>query len=942
MYLSHSRSYCAQGCLFVGFAGVLAWTWLWCAAPLSAAQPRYVAVLADGTKVEGNTISDWWQPGQSPRLESTNLAETHRPLRWLRDRTVSPWRPDANLTGVVELAGGDRLPGRVTGWTPLSEIAGGIGPSCLLVEPAIEVERPGAPKRPALRVLPDFVRRVTWDGPPRHRFAPGTLYCKDGRRLVFRTLRWEKQSLRILTDEGLQRFDFAELAEVHMPQANCWDNYFAQLAFLLPELNGRLMRFECGNGLVVTTSTARFRPSVDGNPGDPSRWLHIVQPAWSLDALWVRFPTIAMRWEFSPEEAPLSLVEPADVVQQSAFGVGLAFRVDRNVHGGPLVSGNQQFAWGLGVQASNQLRFDLPACAQAFRTRIGLDRTAGEGGCARARIYLNQPQGKPLYESKLLIGSAEVVDTGVLPLGDAKALVLVADSAEKETPPGADPLDVRDAIDWLEPVVLLERDKLLAELRRFWGKAMLGLDGWRLTTQDGRDLPPQSFWDESNPHLQRYLLTPPADKGPVRLSTERQLTAADNYLLVHLRAAGQGAPAGKFEAFIDGAVAARLDPLPGEGRLYPMLIPLSQHQGKKVRIELVHAPANERSRLEWLALSFINRPTRVPWVTLRPQWIRSACGSQFKVLADGSVLAEGSSPPWDIYTVAGQCDLPRITAIRLEALPDRSLPSNGPGRSGEGNFVLSQISLHTINGVSPAVQSGKFVRVELPDAKDAFLALAEVQVFSGQKNIAPSGKATQISTSQNAAASRAIDGNVDGNMGHSSVSHTASANSPWWELELPETTAVERIIVWNRTDKKHHVRLSDFRVSLLDAQRNTLWQRRQTEPPLPCAEFWMDQIEEVRLASAAANIARKDFPAESALGKNDLMTTGWSIERTGQPGVLVVVLDEPIDPRGKTLVVTLKHVFQWHQWTLGRWRLSATDAPLPIAAEPTAVELLPP
>lgn len=104
----------------------------------------------------------------------------------------------------------------------------------------------------------------------------------------------------------------------------------------------------------------------------------------------------------------------------------------------------------------------------------------------------------------------------------------------------------------------------------------------------------------------------------------------------------------------------------------------------------------------------------------------------------------------------------------------------------------------------------------------------------------------------------------------------------------------------------------------------------------------MDQIEEVRLASAAANIARKDFPAESALGKNDLMTTGWSIERTGQPGVLVVVLDEPIDPRGKTLVVTLKHVFQWHQWTLGRWRLSATDAPLPIAAEPTAVELLPP
>lgn len=924
-------------------AALLCWLWFCWATPLGAAPARYLAVLADGTRVEGNTISDWAQPNQSPRLESTSLADPQRPLRWLRDRTVAQWQPTADLPGVVEFFGGDRLPGRVTGWEPLSAIAGGAGPSYLLVQPSIDVRHPEASKHTEVRVLPDFVRRVVWDGPPRQPFTPGTLFCKDGRRLGFRTLRWEKQSVRILTDEGLQRFDFAQLAEVHMPQADLWGGYFAQLAVLAPELNCRLMRFDCGNGLVVTACASRFRPTADGNPSDPARWLHIVQPAWSLDPLWVRFSTIAARWEFPPEEVPLSYIEPASVVQQSVFGAGLTAQLDRNVHGGSLFSGNRQFAWGWGVQASSQLWFDLPACARGFQTRIGLDRTAGDGGCARARIYLDRPQGKPLYESKLLIGSAEVVDTGILPVNGAKSLILAADSAEKETPPSADPLDIRDAVNWLEPVVLLDREKLLAEVQRLSGKAMLGLEGWKLSAQDGRPLAPRLFWEESNPRLLRCVLVPPTDKGPVRLTAERQLTAADNFLLVHLRAPIQGVPPGKLEVYIDGAAVARVDPLPADGRLWPMLVPLSQHQGKPVRIELVHTPVNEQSRLEWLALSFISRPTRVNWITLKPQWIRAACGSQLKVLADGSLLAEGTSPPWEIYTVAGQCDLPKITAIRLEALYDRALPGNGPGRSGgEGNFVLSQVSVHTIAGPSPATLPGRFVRVERPEAKDAILALAEVQVFSGQKNVALAGKATQSSTSQNAAASRAIDGNVDGNMDHGSVSHTGSKDSPWWEVELAETAPIERIVLWNRTDKKHHTRLTDFRVSLLDDQRKSLWERRHSEPPLPCAEFWIEQVEEVRLASAVANSARKDFPAESALGNSDLLTTGWSMERTGQPGVLVLVLEEPIDPRGKTLVVTLKHVFQWHQWTLGRWRLSVTAEPPPIPPEPTAVELLAP
>jgi hypothetical protein len=58
--------------------------------------------------------------------------------------------------------------------------------------------------------------------------------------------------------------------------------------------------------------------------------------------------------------------------------------------------------------------------------------------------------------------------------------------------------------------------------------------------------------------------------------------------------------------------------------------------------------------------------------------------------ADGSLLAGGNSPPTDTYTLTANTQLKGITAFRLEVLPDKSLPRNGPGRAG-GNFVLNEL-----------------------------------------------------------------------------------------------------------------------------------------------------------------------------------------------------------------------------------------------------------
>ena len=74
----------------------------------------------------------------------------------------------------------------------------------------------------------------------------------------------------------------------------------------------------------------------------------------------------------------------------------------------------------------------------------------------------------------------------------------------------------------------------------------------------------------------------------------------------------------------------------------------------------------------------------------------SAAGATLTRLPDGSVLAGGRNPAVDTYTVEATTALSGITGLRLEAIPDPSLPHHGPGRDRvSGNFLLDAIRLST-------------------------------------------------------------------------------------------------------------------------------------------------------------------------------------------------------------------------------------------------------
>ncbi len=65
----------------------------------------------------------------------------------------------------------------------------------------------------------------------------------------------------------------------------------------------------------------------------------------------------------------------------------------------------------------------------------------------------------------------------------------------------------------------------------------------------------------------------------------------------------------------------------------------------------------------------------------------------FDLLEDNSLLSDGKGSDNDTYRVVVKTDLKQIAAVRLRALTHPSLPRKGPGRAGNGNFVLTDFSV---------------------------------------------------------------------------------------------------------------------------------------------------------------------------------------------------------------------------------------------------------
>ena len=102
-------------------------------------------------------------------------------------------------------------------------------------------------------------------------------------------------------------------------------------------------------------------------------------------------------------------------------------------------------------------------------------------------------------------------------------------------------------------------------------------------------------------------------------------------------------------------------------------------------------PALARAQTGWEQEMRLEATTA--WHALTPKRVSADRDVVLTPRDDRSILASGPNPGEAVYIVEASTLLPSITAVRLEALPDLSLPKGGPGRDPYGNFQINGIEI---------------------------------------------------------------------------------------------------------------------------------------------------------------------------------------------------------------------------------------------------------
>jgi hypothetical protein len=218
------------------------------------------------------------------------------------------------------------------------------------------------------------------------------------------------------------------------------------------------------------------------------------------------------------------------------------------------------------------------------------------------------------------------------------------------------------------------------------------------------------------------------------------------------------------------------------------------------------------------------------WVFTKDATLTDGSDKRMRIYVNGSLFHSGASQTglnramdgidtFRISATGGSSYLGRIDdfAVWDGVLPDNSIQSMAAGLSA-GTVVSGTLSSGT---VSPDAVKTTLSNTGGTLSPGGSGAIGTTEFAGG--NLAPGGHASQSTTrSGGGAAYRANDGDTNGQFFSNSVTHTSGGPPPWWIVDLGSEASLDTITLWNRTDCCGD-RLSNFRVSILDASQAEIW-----------------------------------------------------------------------------------------------------------------------
>ncbi len=435
---------------------------------VQAQEPRYEAWTVDGNRVTGTKLTGNHEPAGAPQLDGkTILTDDGGSTRALWDRSLS-----GELTGpYVQFTNGDLLPGRI-----VSLRAAGVsrehvpGQVMVLAEGARDGDLPAS-----LITVRESALAGVGLAKSDTTMSPGQVLLADGRIYTATAIRCEPEGLHCLTADGVQFISFDQLRGANFPRRDPMGDLLQQNAFAGHGNRATIVRMRLAGGGVLTLAR--------GMAKRVSTTRIMVRPPWALESFPLYRDRIAWHTWWRYNEMPLSLL-PVEWQRASQGLHAWPARLNANVMGGNLRCQEAGAEVGLGTHSGTRGTFTLPPSSQKFSAWVGIDRAAGSGGCAIVKVYRDEVKGDPLWQSGFLRGGEAPVRIGPLDLGGAKQLVLVTDWAHEGRPAGADPLDIRDYVDWIHPFVELDASKL-PKTAAVLDNYVPELAGWQL---------PEKFW----------------------------------------------------------------------------------------------------------------------------------------------------------------------------------------------------------------------------------------------------------------------------------------------------------------------------------------------------------------------------------------------------------------------------------------------------------------
>ncbi|MBC8065052.1 MAG: DUF1549 domain-containing protein [Chlorobia bacterium] len=152
-------------------------------------------------------------------------------------------------------------------------------------------------------------------------------------------------------------------------------------------------------------------------------------------------------------------------------------------------------------------------------------------------------------------------------------------------------------------------------------------------------------------------------------------------------------------AFFNGTSSKPTNPGEKRGRWVEPVLPLPTAKQVSIRQKLSQkVEFTERTMKKWspekreAMAQWRERVKNPTWIAQNPS-LESFSGAKFQRLEDGSFLVSGPLIDEDRYRINMTGQSGRVTGVRIELIPDPSLPKKGSGRAHDGLAIITRVAL---------------------------------------------------------------------------------------------------------------------------------------------------------------------------------------------------------------------------------------------------------